>query len=70
MLSNISGGVCAATVMSDHSSAGSAERAAACRMPAVHFASIRAKRQIASEITQVATNIATMMNPAVLMLKF
>ena len=41
-----------------------------CSIPAAHRSSIRAKRQIASEITQVATNIATMMNPAVLMLKF
>src|ERR1700736_1789016 len=47
-----------------------ADRAAACCMPRDHFSSIRAKRQTASAIAHVPTNMPTMMNPAVLRLKF
>jgi len=47
-----------------------ADLTAACCIPIDHFCSIRPKRQIANAIIQVATNIPTMMNPAVLILKF
>ena len=51
-------------------SASPADRALASSIPTLHFSSIFAKRQTASASVQVATNITTMMKPAVLMLKF